>query len=134
MSNCSDLQTERIKREMRAYTQKLIPGPLPDWAEAALKQHAEYAAQDWCQTRHLAGLSAATLPSVTAAEAFWNDEPGAWWRVAKSVLERAAIAGVSLYAIGSRQRLVRNSFAVALGIEAVVLWQVKRQMPPKAGA
>lgn len=132
MSNCSDLQTARIRQEMRAYTKRLLPdGPLPDWAEAAMKQHAEYAAQDWCKSRGLAGLSAApTLPSIKASEAFWKGEPGAWWLIAKSVLERAAIAGASLYVVGARDRLIRNSLAVSLGIQAVVLWQVKSQLPP----
>ena len=73
-------------------------------------------------------LGAATLPSVTAAEAFWRGDEGAWGRVLWSMLERAAIIAPALYVAGERKRLLRYTVITTAAIEAVVLWQVKRQI------
>ena len=69
-----------------------------------------------------------TLPSVVAAEKFWRGEPGAFGSVLWSMLERAAIIAPALYVLGERKRLVRYTVGVTVAIEAVVLWQVKRQI------
>ena len=69
-----------------------------------------------------------TLPSVRAAEAVWKGEPGAAWKVAGSMLERAAIIAVALAAVGERKHLVRNTIAATVGIELVVLAVVERQV------
>ena len=133
MGNCSDLQTERIKREMRAYTRKLLPeGPLPDWAESAMKQHAEYAAQDFCKSHGLAGLGSpdilTTLPSIRAAEAYWLDEPGSTRLVIMSTLGRAALVGLGLLAVGQRRGVVKGALAGAVAIEAFVMWTTRQQL------
>lgn len=72
--------------------------------------------------------AAPTLPSVTAAEAFWRGDDGALGRVLWSMAERAAIVGTALYLAGERKRVLRYTLAVTGAIEAVVLWQVKRQI------
>lgn len=72
--------------------------------------------------------AAPTLPSVTAAEAFWRGDEGAWGRVLWSMLERAAIIAPTLYVLGERKKLAKYTVGVTVAIEAVVLWQVKRQI------
>jgi hypothetical protein len=78
------------------------------------------------EVQHLG--AAPTLPSVTAAEAFWRGEEGALGKVLWSMVERAAIIAPTLYVLGERKRLVRYTVGVTAAIEAVVLWQVKRQI------
>lgn len=72
--------------------------------------------------------AAPTLPSVTAAEKFWRGEPGALGSILWSMVERAAIIAPTLYVLGERKRLARYTLGVTAAIEAVVLWQVKRQI------
>lgn len=52
--------TVRIADEMRSFSRRLLPAGdrLPFWAESALRQHAEYAANDYCKSRGLQGLDA----------------------------------------------------------------------------
>ena len=91
---------------------------------------AELERHRWHATRRgtVSFAGAPTLPSVTAAEKFWNGEPGAWKSILGSMLERAAIIAPALYLAGERKRLLRYTLAVTLGIEAVVLATVKYQM------
>lgn len=70
----------------------------------------------------------ATLPSVTAAEALWKGETGAFGKILWSMVERAAIIAPTLYLLGERKKLVRYTVGITAAIEAVVLWQVKRQL------
>lgn len=78
-------------------------------------------------------MSRATLPSVQAAEAVWTDQPGAWAKVATSMLERAAIVAPALWVAGEREPkgLAVKTLTVVAAIEAVVLWQVRRQLESK---
>jgi len=69
-----------------------------------------------------------TLPSVVAAEALWRGEKGAAGKVALSMLERAAIILPALFLAGERKHLLRYTLVTTAAIEAVVLWQVKRQL------
>ena len=69
-----------------------------------------------------------TLPSVVAAQKFWRGESGALGSILWSMTERAAIIGAALYLAGERKRLLRYTLATTAAIEAVVLWQVKRQI------
>ena len=69
-----------------------------------------------------------TLPSVTAAEAFWRHEPDAFQRVLGSMAERSLIVAAALLLAGRRKHVLRDTLFVAGAIEAVVLWQVKRQL------
>ena len=78
------------------------------------------------EVQHLG--AAPTLPSITAAEAFWRGDEGAWGRVLWSMLERAAIIAPALYIAGERKRLLRYTVITPAAIEAVVLWQVKKQI------
>lgn len=75
-------------------------------------------------------MAAPTLPSVVAAEALWTRKPEAPKLIAVSLLERAAIVAPALWLAGERQPkgLFVKTAAVVLAIEAVVLWQVKRQL------
>ncbi len=73
-------------------------------------------------------MATPTLPSIVAAEAFWRGDEGAWKRVLWSMLERAAIIAPALYLAGERKRVLRYTLATTAAIEAVVLWQVKRQL------
>lgn len=69
-----------------------------------------------------------TLPSVVAAEAFWRGEQGAAGKVAFSMLERAAIILPALFLAGERRHLVKYTVVTTAAIEAVVLWQVRKQL------
>lgn len=69
-----------------------------------------------------------TLPSVVAAEALLKNEPNALGKVLLSMAERAAIIAPALYLAGERKRVVRYTLAATLAIEAVVIWQVRRQL------
>lgn len=73
-------------------------------------------------------MSTTTLPSITAAEALWRKEPGALGRVALSMLERSAVIGGALWLAGEREKLLRYTLAATVAVEAIVLWQVKRQL------
>jgi hypothetical protein len=50
--------------------------------------------------------------------------------IAKSMPQRAAIAGTGLFIAGERKNLLKYTLAVTLAIELVVLWEVKNQMTP----
>lgn len=78
-------------------------------------------------------MSEPTLPSVQAAKAIWVGEPGAAGKVLVSLLERSAIVAPALWLAGVRdgRTLAKQTAAVVLVIEAVVLWQVRRQMDVK---
>lgn len=91
---------------------------------------AELQRHRWHATRRgtVSFAAAPTLPSVTAAEAFWRGDEGAWKRILWSMVERAAIIAPTLYVLGERKRLLRYTVGVTAAIEAVVLWQVKRQI------
>lgn len=71
-----------------------------------------------------------TLPSVVAAKALWKGEPGALGKVGYSMLERAAIVAPALWLSGSREpkQLLWQTLTVVTFIEAVVIWQVQRQL------
>lgn len=72
-----------------------------------------------------------TLPSVIAAEKFWKKEPDAYKAIAVSMVERGAIVGIALLLAGERKHLLKYTVAVTAAIEAVVLWQVKKQLEAK---
>ena len=74
-----------------------------------------------------------TLPSVKAATAFWHGRPGALAQVLLSMTERGAIIAAALLLVGRRKNVLRDTLAVTAAIEAVVLWQVKSQLPAKVG-
>lgn len=71
-----------------------------------------------------------TLPSIVAAEALWREEPGALGKVGYSMLERAAIVAPALWLSGTREvkPLFWQTLTVVTFIEAVVIWQVQRQL------
>jgi hypothetical protein len=75
-----------------------------------------------------------TLPSITAAQAFLAGAPGAWGKVASSVLLRSAIIAPALYVSGMRgkKRIAWTTAVVAIAIEAVVLVEVARQVKQPA--
>ena len=127
---CREDMTVRIGSEMRTFAQKLVGAqPLPFWAESAMRQHAEYAANDWCSARGLSGApEAPTLPSIGAAEAFLLGEPGGTARVLGWTLRRAALIGLGLFAVGQRRGVVKGALAGAVAIEAFVLWTVRQQL------
>jgi hypothetical protein len=82
-------------------------------------------------SKKLSGLGAATtLPSVAAAEDFFNGKPGGLSSVLLSTGLRAGLIGAGLYVAGERQRLLRYSIAGALAIEAFVLLYIRAQMGP----
>lgn len=91
---------------------------------------AELERHRWHATRRgtVSFAGAPTLPSVTAAEKFWKGEPGAWKSILWSMVERSAIVAPALYIAGEREHVVKYTLAVTAAIEAVVLWQVKRQI------
>lgn len=74
------------------------------------------------------GTEQPTLPSIVAAQAFWNGEPEAWKKVLWSMSERSAIIATALFLAGERKRLVRYTLATSAAIEAVVLLVVRKQM------
>lgn len=69
-----------------------------------------------------------TLPSVVAAEAIWRGEKGAAGKVAYSMLQRAAIILPALFLAGERKHLLKYTLFTTAAIEAVVLWEVKKQI------
>lgn len=91
---------------------------------------AELARHRWHSTRRgtVSFAGATTLPSVTAAEAFWEGEPGGLTAVIGSTALRAALIGIGLALAGERKNLVKYSVAGALAIEAFVLTSVKLQL------
>lgn len=130
---CRQDMTLRVEDEMRAFARKVYGGSttLPWWVEPAMRQHAEYAAADYCDARGLAGLGnpdETTLPSVGAAEAFLTGQSGGTVRVLESVAVRAGFIALGLLAVGQRQGVVKGALAGATAIEAFVLWTVRRQL------
>lgn len=71
-----------------------------------------------------------TLPSVEAAKALWKGEEGAATKLVVSMLERAAIVAPALWVSGTRdwKQLGLQTLTVVSFIEAVVIWQVQRQL------
>lgn len=101
--------------------------PIDPPTAAELNRHRWHASRRG--TVSFAGLgSQPTLPSVVAAEKFWKGEPGGVSAVLWSMVERAAIIAPALFLLGERKKLVRYTVGVTAAIEAVVLWQVKRQI------
>ncbi len=74
-----------------------------------------------------------TLPSVVAAEALLKNQPGAVGKLLWSLAQRAAIIAPALYLAGERKRVVRYTLVATLAIEAVVLWEVRRQLGVRRG-
>lgn len=74
-----------------------------------------------------------TLPSVVAAEAVLTNQPGAVGKLLWSLAQRAAIIAPALYLAGERKRVVRYTLVATLAIEAVVLWEVRRQLGVRRG-
>lgn len=73
-------------------------------------------------------MTPATLPSVTAAQKLWLGQPGAIGSILWSMALRAAIIAPTLYLLGERKRLLRYTVGATVAIEAVVLWEVKKQI------
>jgi hypothetical protein len=126
---CRQTMTPRIQNEMRVFSRKLVGNaPLPFWAESAMRQHAEYAAADWCQARGLQGLDdvagCASLPSSQAALDLVEGKPAAIVPVLGSMLGRAALIGAGLFVVGERRNLVKYSAAAAVAIELFVIGYV----------
>ena len=126
---CQSSMTPRIQNEMRAFSRKLVgSGPLPFWAESAMRQHAEYAAADWCRARGLQGLDdvvgCASLPSSQAALDLVEGKPAAIVPVLGSMLGRAALIGAGLFVVGERKHLFKYSAAAAVAIEMFVIGYV----------
>jgi hypothetical protein len=94
----------------------------------------ELARHRWHATRRgtvsFAGLGAIepTLPSVTAAEKFWKNEPGAIPAILWSLTERSAIIGAALFLLGERKNLLKYTLGSAAAIEIAVLVVVKSQI------
>ncbi len=137
--SCQSIMVPRIEKEMRAFSQKLVgPGPLPFWAQSAMKQHAEYAAGDWCSARGLQGLGASedrpTFPSVQAVYDLKDGKPGAFLDVAKWTAVRAALIGAGLFIAGERgfKGLVTKSLVSSLLVEAFVIGYIQVQESKKA--
>jgi len=115
----------------RAHSVRMVIVERPgDSRDVSPPTSAELERHRWKSTRRgtVSFAGAPTLPSVTAAEKFWKGEPGALGAVLWSMVERAAIIAPALYVLGERKRLVRYTLGVTAAIEAVVLWQVKRQL------
>ena len=107
--------------------------PIEPPTAAELERHRLHATRRG--TVSFAGLGAQpTLPSIVAAEKFWKGEPGGVAAVLWSMVERAAIIAPTLYVLGERNRLVRYTLGITAAIEAVVLWQVKRQLGENHGS
>ena len=136
MGNCTSMMVPRIEREMRAYTQKLVgSGPMPFWAQSAMRQHAEYAAGDWCAARGLQGLGAdevvarPSFPSVQAVYDLKDGKEGAFFDVVKWTAIRAALIGAGLFIGGDRSFksiAVKSVISSAL-VEAFVIGYIEIQ-------
>jgi hypothetical protein len=134
MGDCTSMMVPRIEREMREYTQKLIgPGPMPFWAKSAMRQHAEYAAGDWCAARGLQGLGAEperpTFPSVQAVYDLKDGKEGAFVDVVKWTAIRAVLIGAGLFIGGDRSLksiAVKSVISSAL-VEAFVIGYIEVQ-------
>lgn len=135
MGSCTSMMVPRIENEMRDYTRKLVgPGPLPFWAQSAMRQHAEYAAGDWCAARGLQGFGAAepvrpTFPSVQAVYDLKDGKEGAFLDVVKWTAIRAALIGAGLFIGGDRSWksiAVKSVISSAL-VEAFVIGYIEIQ-------
>ena len=126
--SCKSIAYPRIRNEMRAFSKKLMgDAPMPEWAESAMKQHAEYAAADYCNARGLQGFGVAptrpTFPSVQAVYDLIDGKEGAALDVAKWTAVRAGLIGAGLFIGGERsfKGLVVKSLIASLVVEGFVI-------------
>ena len=126
--DCRADMVPKIERDMLAFMERMYGKQLPPidqfpfWVRSSLRQHAEYAANDYCAMRGLQGLGGcAELPSSTAASDLLDGKPGALMDVTVSVILRGGLIAAGLYLAGERKNLVKYSAAAALAIEAFVL-------------
>jgi len=133
MAQCQSIMVPRIQREMREFSKKLVgSASMPYWAEAAMKQHAEYAAADWCQARGLQGLGVAprpTFPSVQAVYDLSDGKKGAMLDVAKWTAIRAALIGAGLFIGGDRsfKSIATKSVIASVLVEGAVIAYIQLQ-------
>jgi hypothetical protein len=130
--SCKSIAYPRIRNEMRAFATKLVGDqPLPEWAESAMKQHAEYAAVDYCRSRGLEGLGVTparpTFPSVQAVYDLIDGKEGAALDVAKWTAVRAGLIGAGLFIGGERsfKGIVVKSLIASLVVEGFVIGYIQ---------
>lgn len=142
MGSCTSMMVPRIEREMAAFMQTMyahggmaLPpmSKMPYWVKSAMKQHAEYAANDYCAARGLQGLGAdpvrPTFPSVQAVYDLKDGKEGAMLDVVKWTAIRAALIGAGLFIGGDRSFksiAVKSVISSAL-VEAFVIAYVELQ-------
>jgi len=151
MSNCTSVMVPQIQQSMinfmqdvyaRTGTQMPPMAKAPFWLKSSLRQHAEYAANDYCAARGLQGLGALerpTFPSVQAVYDLKDGKQGAFADVAKWTAIRAALIGAGLFIGGDRsfKSIAIKSVIASVLVEGAVIAYIEvqeRKAKAKTGA
>ncbi len=67
-------------------------------------------------------------PSKEAVVKFLTQQPSGTQALITTFLSRTFLIGLGIHALGSKDNIVRNSFAASTAIELYLLWHYKQQI------